>query len=216
MTRAGVLRLTLDDLPILLQIQQQTLPDTLSARLGSRFNILFHSSMLADEQYLCFGYFVNDAPVGYLSCTTDTQQLLRSAVRDHVTRYVATLGYELLSNRRIWGLATRIAHSIATGRGEPASDVRAEFLSIGVLPSFRGRVAGPGTNVSVASALLRHALTALSERGTRAVKACVTPDDGVANGFYKKHGFVFQERIQRFGLAANLYVRELLPEIRAS
>ncbi len=210
MTRRGVHRLTLDDLPVLLQIQAQTLPDTLSARLGSRFNALFHESMLADELYLCYAYFVDGAPVGYLSCTPDTQRLLRSAVRRRMPRYAATLAYALLSNPMIWGLASRIALSVVTGRGEPASDVRAEFLSIGVLSSFRGRQAAPdGTHMSVASTLLEHTLASLRERRSESVKACVTPDDGAANGFYRKHGFDFRSRIRRFGLEANLYVRRL-------
>jgi len=210
MTRRGVHRLTLEDLPVLLQIQDQTLPNTLSARLGSRFNALFHESMLRDEQYLCYAYFVDGAPVGYLSCTPDTQRLLRSAVGRRMPRYAATLTYTLLSNPMVWGLASRIALSVVTGRGEPAGDVRAEFLSIGVLSSFRGRQAAPdGTHMSVASTLLEHALASLRERRSESVKACVTPDDGTANGFYRKHGFDFRSRIRRFGLAANLYVRRL-------
>jgi len=216
MTRRGVHRLTLDDLPALLQIQAQTLPDTLSARLGSRFNALFHESMLADGQYLCYAYFVDGAPVGYLSCTPDTQRLLRSAVRRRMPRYAAALAYALLNPMR-WGLASRIAISVVTGRGEPARDVRAEFLSIGVLSSFRGRQAAPdGTHMSVASTLLEHALASLRERGSVTVKACVTPDDGTANGFYRKHGFDFRSRILRFGLAANLYVRRLDTPVAAA
>jgi len=210
MTRRGVHRLTLDDLPVLLQIQTQTLPDTLSARLGFRFNALFHESMLSDEQYLCYAYFVDGTPVGYLSCTPDTQRLLRSAVRSRMPRYAATLTYALFSKPDLWGLASRIALSVVTGRGEPASDVRAELLSIGVLASFRGRNSAPdGTRVSVASTLLERALESLRERGSASVKACVTPDDGAANGFYRKHGFDFRSRIRRFGLTANLYVRQL-------
>lgn len=210
MTRTGVHRLTLDDLPLLLTIQAQTLPDTLSARLGESFNVLFHRSMLREEQYLCYGYFVDGSVVGYLSCTPDTQHLLRSAVWHRMPRYIATLPYALLSNPRSWGLAARIAFSVVTGRGEPASDVRAEMLSIGVLSSLRGRKAGPtGANMSIASVLLERGLMSLSERGSSAVKACVTPDDGAANGFYQKHGFDFQSRIRRFGLTANLYVSRL-------
>lgn len=217
MTRRGVHRLTLDDLPLLLTIQAQTLPDTLSARLGTSFNVLFHRSMLGEEQYLCYGYFVDGSIVGYLSCTPDTQHLLRSAVRHRMPRYIATLAYEVLSTPRLWGLAARIAFSVMTGRGEPASDVRGEFLSIGVLSSFRGRKAAPqGTSMSIASALLEHGLTSLSQRGTSSVKACVTPDDAAANGFYRKHGFDFQSRIRRFGLTANLYVRQLNPTIGAA
>lgn len=212
MTRAGVHRLTLDDLPLLLQIQTRTLPDTLSARLGVPFNTLFHRSMLGEEQYLCFGYFVDGSLVGYLSCTPDTQRLLRSAVTHHMAQYFAALTYALVTNRRLWNLAARIAFSVATGRGEPVRDVHAELLSIGVLASFRGRRTGPrGEHVSVASALLQRALAALSQRGSAAVIACVTPDDAVANGFYKKHGFAFRRRIRRFGLGANLYVRDLGP-----
>jgi ribosomal protein S18 acetylase RimI-like enzyme len=217
MTRTGVHRLTLDDLPLLLTIQAQTLPDTLSARLGTSFNVLFHRSMLGEEQYLCYAYFVDGSPVGYLSCTPDTQQLLRTAVRHRMPRYAATLAYALLSKPRLWGLAARIGLSVMTGRGEPASDVRAELLSIGVLSSFRGRKAGPhGTNMSIASALLERALTSLSQRRSSSVKACVTPDDGAANGFYQKHGFDFQSRIRRFGLTANLYVRHLNKPIGAA
>ena len=216
MTRTGVHRLTLDDLSLLLRIQAQTLPDTLSARLGGRFNALFHRSMLGEEQYLCYGYFVDGSIVGYLACTPDTQHLLQSAVRHRMARYVATLVYALLSNPRLWGLAARIGLSVVTGRREPASDVRAELLSMGVLASFRGRKAGPpGTNMSIASTLLLRGLTALRERGSSSVKACVTPDDRTANGFYEKHGFDFRSRIRRFGLTANLYVRQLNKPIGA-
>ncbi len=217
MTRAGVRRLTLDDLPLLLQIQAQTLPDTLSARLGERFNVLFHSSMLREDQYLCHGFFVDGSPVGYLSCTPDTQRLLRSAVRRQWPRYMVTLAYALLGSSRARRLTPRIALAVVTGSGEPASDVRAEMLSIGVLPSFRGRKAAPpGTNMSIASALLEHALASLRERGSRSVKACVTTDDETANGLYRKHGFEFQRRISRFGLTANLYVRQLDTSIGAA
>ncbi|MGH7694848.1 MAG: GNAT family N-acetyltransferase [Gemmatimonadaceae bacterium] len=216
MTRTGMHRLTLNDLPLLLQIQAQTLPDTLSARLGSRFNVLFHQSMLNEDQYLCYACFVDGSPVGYLSCTPDSQSLLRSAVRRQMPRYVATLAYALLSNARLWGLASRIAFSVVTGRGEPARDVGAELLSFGVLPSFRGRKTAPdGTHTSVAGTLVQRALESLHERGSRSVKACVVPDDETANAFFRKHGFDFESRIRRFGLTANLYVHRLDPPIAA-
>jgi ribosomal protein S18 acetylase RimI-like enzyme len=210
MTRNGLYRLTLDDLDLLLALQKQTLPDTLSARLGSRFNELYHRTMLGNDRFAADGYFASGMLVGYLSYTPDTVSLLRSTLRRHVLAYASALTIALLADPRRWGLVTKIARSVLGGSSEPSPDVHAEFLSIGVLPEFRGQQSGlDGPRISVAGVLLEHALAALRERGIRAVKACVTPSDPTANGFYRKHCFEFQSRVQRFGLCANLYVREL-------
>lgn len=210
MTRNGLHRLTLDDFDSLLALQAQTLPDTLSARLGSRFNTLYHRTMLGSDLFLADGYFAHGMLVGYLSYTENTVGLLRSTLRDHVIPYGSAITLALLADPRRWDLVTRIARSVQGGVPEPAQDVKAELLSIAVVPEFRGRQsAADGPRMRVASALLEHALAVLRERGVRAVKACVTPSDPRANGFYRVHCFTFESKVQRFGLFAHLYLRRL-------
>ncbi|HJU74388.1 MAG TPA: N-acetyltransferase [Gemmatimonadaceae bacterium] len=207
MRRAGIHRLSLADLDALLELQHQSLPDTLSARLGPSFNVLYHRTMFGEPLYLCDGYFADDVLVGYLSYTPSTVRLLRSALRHHAFAFAATLFWSILPSRQRWRLAARIARSVLVPRSEPAPDVSAELLSIAVRPEYRGRkLPERGT---VGSLLLRNALSTLRESGAASVKACVTPGDPLANAFYRKHGFQFLHSIERYGLHANLYVRDL-------
>ena len=115
MTRNGLHRLTLDDLDSLLALQAQTLPDTLSARLGSHFNTLYHRTMLGSDLFLADGYFAHGMLVGYLSYTENTVALLRSTLRDHVIPYGSAITLALLADPRRWGLVTRIARSVLGG-----------------------------------------------------------------------------------------------------
>lgn len=209
MSRTGVQQLTPNDLGILVALQKQTLPDTLSARLGPSFNTLYHRVMLGETLYHCDGYFAAGMLVGYLSYTPNTVRLLRSALQHNTLAFTLTLVRSVVPNPRRWALAARIARSLFGGAPEPAPDVRAELLSIAVSPEYRGR--RQASLPTVASTLLEHALARLRESGVASVKACVTPGDPVANAFYKKHGFQFRHAIQRYGLHAHLYVRELQP-----
>ncbi len=154
MTLTGVRRLTIDDLERLLAVQAVTLPDTMSARFGPRFNALYHRAMLREELYYCDGYFSDGQLVGYLSYTADTFQLLRVTFRRHAAAFVATLAGSLVTQPRRAALLLRIVRLMWVRRPEPAQEIGAELLSIGVLPDFRGRMPSGEKRESAGGVLL--------------------------------------------------------------
>lgn len=209
MSRHCVRRLTTSDLPALLDLQSQVLADTLSARLGPSFNRVYHQTMLASDDYLCDGYFVDGVLVGYLSCTADTLGLLRAVLRRNVPALARALLTDLVRAPSKVVLFFRIARSIAFATSEPT--IRgAELLSVGVHPAFRGARTGSGPR-PVADALLQSALANLRTRGASRVCLVAKPMDVdlVPHRFVRKYGFAPAGSVARFGVHAELYVLTL-------
>jgi hypothetical protein len=206
-----VRRLASSDLPALLALQRQVLPDTMSARLGPRFNVLYHQTMLASDDYLCDGCFVDGLLVGYLSYTADTMRLLRGVFRRSLAAYARALLGDLLRRPQTLRLIYRVARSVVAQRAEPGPSVPAELLSVGVLPAFRGRRPGSGNDRSVADMLLGSALNALRARGADAVLLVSKPAhvDPVPHRFVRKYAFASAGPVRRFGIDAEMYVLKL-------
>jgi hypothetical protein len=196
------------DLPDLLALQRETLPDTMSARLGERFNAVYHRTMLASDDYFCDGYFVDGRLVGYLSYTADTMHLLRSVFRRNLPAYARALVRDVLRDPRRLGLVFRVARSVAQRPAQRSRVVAAELLSVGVLPAFRGRRIVNGGVRSVADMLLRSALATLRARGVAAVVLVSKPVhvDPVPHRFVRKYSFRSGGPVRRFGSDAELYV----------
>jgi hypothetical protein len=102
----------------------------------------------------------------------------------------------------------RIALAVLARGGEDGDDVAAELLSIGLLREVRGATRPGGR---VAHELVERACRALAARGVREVKVFCKPEEvePVANGFVLREGFVRRGRVTRFGIPANLYVKQL-------
>lgn len=200
-------RLTPTDLAALLALQKQVLPDTMSARLGRRFNEVYHETMLASADYLCDGYFVDDTLVGYLSYTTDTVRLLRGVFRRNFFKYLWAMSADVVRDPRRAVSILRIGRSIAASKAQPGINVTAELLSVGVLPALRG-ARREGAHPSVADALLHSALAALRARGVSSLFLVVKPVgiDPVPHRFVRKYGFSSAGSVRRFGIEAEMYV----------
>lgn len=213
MTANGVRRLAPSDLDALLALQAHVLADTFSARLGPHFNRVFHETMLASDDYLCDGYFVDGGLVGYLSYTSDTLRLLRDVFRRNVLAYVWALAAGVVRMPRTLLLISRVARSVAFNASTPATSFGAELLSVGVLPAFRGRRSDTGHRSSVADTLLQSAVLRLRALGVRTVYLVTKPVkvDQVPHRFVRKYGFTPAGRVKRFGLDAELYVLRLAP-----
>jgi ribosomal protein S18 acetylase RimI-like enzyme len=207
----GVRRLGPSDLEQLLLLQSHVLADTISARLGAHFNRVFHETMLADDNYLCDGYFADGVLVGYLSYTPDTLRLLRIVFRRNVIAYVRALVADVVRTPRTLLLIARVARSVALNAPASAPSVGAELLSVGVLPAFRGARSDGGRGSSVADTLLQGAVSSLRTRGARTVCLVAKPEDvdQIPHRFVRKYGFTSAGRVKRFGLDAELYVLEL-------
>lgn len=211
MSEHRVRRLTTTDLAALLTLQQQVLPDTMSARLGRRFNEVYHATMLASDDYLCDGYFVDGQLVGYLSYTADTIRLLRRVFRRNLLSYVRALAVDVIRNPRLLVLIARVGRSVVAPSAEPGSRVPAELLSVGVLPALRGVREAGGATRSVADTLLHSALAALRERGIATLHLVAKPVhvDPVPHRFVRKYGFRAAGPVRRFGIDAERYVLQL-------
>lgn len=208
MNSSFIRRLDKRDLHQLLALQQQVLPDTMSARLGRRFNEVYHETMLQNDDYICDGYFVDGELVGYLSYTADTMRLLRDVLRRNFVSYARALIVDAIREPRTLGLIFRVARSVITPSPEPSPTVTAELLSVGVLPGFRGSQAGSVTSRPVSDILLNNALTALRARGVTSVRLVSKPVhvDPIPHRFVRKNAFTSVGSVRRFGLDGEMYV----------
>jgi len=183
----------------------------MSARLGPRFNAVYHQTMLASTDYLCDGYFANGQLVGYLSYTADTARLLRDVFRRNVARYALALIIDVGTDPRRLGQILRVARAVLFPTNSPEPSVTAELLSVGVLPALRGERGATGQQSSVASSLLRSAVAALRARGVAALHLVAKPVhvDPVPHRFVRKYGFTSAGPVRRFGIDAEMYVLNL-------
>jgi hypothetical protein len=219
MSEAFIRRLGLRDLDELLALQRQVLPDTMSARLGRRFNDVYHATMLNSDDYFCDGYFVGGELVGYLSYTANTMHLLRDVLRRNVLSYIGALVVDAVREPRTLGLIFRVARSVLVPSVEPSPSVTAELLSVGVLPAFRGG-RGATKNATarpVSDALLNNALATLRSRGVTAVRLVSKPVhvDPIPDRFVRKNAFTHVGPVRRFGLDGEMYVLNLAEAMQA-
>lgn len=210
----GIRRLTPDDIDALLGIQETTLPDTMAARLGDRFNLLYFRSVL--EESLCFvdGYYSHGRLVGFLAYSPAASEMLRRVVRRNQMRFVGATAAGLLVSPSSLGVVLRIVMAILVRVPEPGSEIEAEMLSMGVLTDFRGRQEVDGRTVRVAHELVQHAFSVLRSNGARRVKAFVKLEeaDPVARRFWFREGCTLVGRARRFGIEAELLVKDLSAE----
>jgi hypothetical protein len=207
----GIRRLTAEDIAILLDIQKATLPDTMAARLGERFNALYFRSVLEERHCFTDGYFVDGRLVGFLAYSATASAMLRAVVQRHRLGFAMATLIGLLRSPATLGAVLRIAMSILARRPEPGSEIEAEMLSLGVRPEFRGRRDVDGRIVRVAHELVQHAFGVLRASGASRVKAFVKLEEiePVARAFWTREGCTFVARVRRFGIDANFLIKDL-------
>lgn len=201
-----------DDIPQLLRLQAKALPDSLAARFGDGFAELYYRALLAEKEFFCDGFFWEGTLVAFIAYASDVHAVLGGALRRNVAAFGMSLARASLSSPRRMRWAMGIAGSIIAGADEPGQEVRAELISIGLLPEFRGTGARRQQDaINPSRQLTRGACDVLYQRGVRRVKVFCKPEEiePIANGFVKKEGFVLHGRVRRYGLPTNLYVKEL-------
>lgn len=209
----GARRLTAEDIPALVHLARIALPDTMAARLGDRFAHRYFVALLAQNDVIVDGYFLEGELVGFIIYTADVAAALQAVFRKHAAAFTWALLPALLSPTRL-AYVVRIALAVLAGRGEEGDDIAAELLSIGLLPEVRGRGASPNRlAVPVAHRLVERACSHLAGQRVPAVKVFCKPEEiePIANRFVQKEEFVARGRVARFGIPATLYVKRLAP-----
>lgn len=213
MSRNGARALDRRDIPALIELARVALPDTMAARLGERFAVRYFRALLAESEVLVDGFFLEGRLVGFIIYTHDVVAALRSAYIKHAVAFTWALLPALLSPTRL-AYVFRIAAAVLAGGGEAGDEVRAELLSIGLLPRVRGAQRSRESEApNVAHELLQRACRHLAQLGVREVKVFCKPveEEPVANGFVRKEGFEARGAVTRFGIPAVLYVKRLAP-----
>ena len=207
----GIRALTVADIPALLDLAREAIPDTMAARLGPRFADRYHRALLDEPDLHLDGYFDGDGLLGFIVYTHDVRESLRSAFRRHALTFASALFFALLSPARL-AFVLRIAGSILGRMPEPGMDTRAELLTIAVRQHARG--AGElrrSRGINVSHALIEHAFAYLRARGVSEVKVfCkLATIDPAANGYVRKEGFELRGEVVRWGIPTNLYIKPL-------
>jgi len=212
----GMRPLGMGDIPALLALARETIPDTMAARLGPTFAHRYHRALLDEPQLHLDGYFRGDELLGFIVYTSDVRTALRDAFRRNRWTFALALVRAVALPSRL-KFVLKIGGSILGRLPEPGMDVKAELLTIAVRREARGegsmRRAG-GANVP--HALMQRALTFLRTCDVTRVKVFCKPDDPAANGFVRKEGFELRGRVVRWGVDTNLYVRSLDDAARGS
>lgn len=214
----GIRPLGGDDIPALLELAREAIPDTMAARLGPKFADRYHRALLDEPSLRLDGYYVGSELVGFIVYSHDVRGALQSAFRRHALTFATALVYTLLSPSRI-AFIFRIAGSIVGRLPEPGMDVPAELLTIAVRHTARGGGdLRKSLGVNVPHALITRAIDHIRARGAREVKVFCKPEavDPAANGFVRKEGFALRSRVVRWGIATNLYVKRLTPSGEAT
>lgn len=207
----GVRQLRMDDIPALLALASDEIPDTMAARLGPRFAERYHHALLEEPTLRLDGCFVGGELVGFIVYSHDAREALRSAFARHRFTFAFALCVTFFSPRQVAYLI-RIAITVLGSAAEPGADVPAELLTIAVRRKLRGAAAqSRERRMNVPHELITGAFEYLRARGIKQVKVFCKPEEvePIANGFVRKEGFVFRERGTRYGIPTNLYVRAL-------
>lgn len=209
----GVRPLGVDDIPALLALAREAIPDTMAARLGPSFADRYHRALLDEPALHLDGYFWDGELLGFIVYSHDVRESLRSAFRRHALTFAWALLLALLSPSRL-AFVLRIAGSVLGRMPEPGMDIRAELLTIAVRRGARGggnlrKAAG----INVPHALISRAFDYLRARAVTEVKVFCKPEaiDPAANGFVRKEGFELRGSVVRWGITTNLYVKPLAP-----
>lgn len=209
----GIRPLAVSDIPALLALAREAIPDTMASRLGPRFADQYHRALLDEPDLKIDGYFVGEVLVGFIVYSHDVHGALRAAFRRHVFTFATALVHTLLSPRRI-AYILRLASSILARVPEPGMDVPAELLTIAVRRSARGGGdLRQSLGINVPHALIERAIAHVRARGATSVKVFCKPRemDPAANGFVRKEGFELRGSVVRWGIVTNLYVKRLSP-----
>lgn len=209
----GIRPLGVADIPALLALARDVIPDTMAARLGPRFADQYHRALLDEPELKLDGYFIGEELQGFIVYSHDVREALRSAFRRHVLTFAAALVRTLLSPHRI-AYILRIAGSILARTPEPGMDVPAELLTIAVRRGARGGGdLRKSLGINVPHALIERAIAHVRARGAAEVKVFCKPleMDPAANGFVRKEGFELRGEVIRWGIVTNLYVKRLSP-----
>ena len=214
--RRGVRPLVVADIPALLALARDAIPDTMAARLGSRFAYRYHQALLEEPDLHLDGYFDGETLLGFIVYSHNVREALRSAFRRHAFTFGSALCLSLLHPARL-AFVLRIAGSVLGRLPEPGMEIRAELLTIAVRPHARGRSDWRRSRgLNVPHALIERAFTYLRGRGATEAKVFCKPEavDPAANGFVRKEGFVLRGHVVRWGITTNLYVKSLVDEAR--
>ena len=214
----GVRPLGEADIPALLRLAREAIPDTMAARLGPSFAARYHRALLDEPDLHLDGYFLDGELLGFIVYSHDVRDALRSAVRRHAFTFGSALLFALLSPKRL-AFVLRIAGSVLGRLPEPGMDVRAELLTIAVRRGARGRGdVRRALGINVPHALIERAFSYLRSRGESRVKVFCKPEsmDQAANGFVRKEGFILMGQVVRWGILTNLYVKSLVETSDAS
>jgi ribosomal protein S18 acetylase RimI-like enzyme len=212
-TAHGVRALGVSDIPALLALAREAIPDTMAARLGPRFAERYHRALLDEPDLHLDGYFDGDELLGFIVYTHDVREALRSAFRRHALTFGSALLFALLSPARL-AFVLRIAGSVLGRLPEPGMEIRAELLTIAVRRGARGDGAlRRARGINVPHALISRAFDYLRDRGATEAKVFCKPEavDPAANGFVRKEGFALRGQVVRWGILTNLYVKPLAP-----
>jgi hypothetical protein len=209
----GVRPLAVEDIPALLALAREAIPDTMAARLGPSFANRYHRALLDEPDLHLDGYFWNEELLGFIVYSHDVRAALRSAFRRHALTFALALLFALLSPSRL-AFVLRIAASVLGRMPEPGMEIQAELLTIAVRRGARGggelrRAMG----INVPNALISRAFDYLRGRGVAEAKVFCKPVDldPAANGFVRKEGFELRGQVVRWGITTNLYVKRLDP-----
>ncbi len=208
-------RITREEIPELMRVQLLTLPGTLPGRFGDAFMSLYYRSLLERPQFFCDGFFWESRLCGFFAYSSDSGAALGGALRSHLPEYCLRLAAAVLRRPQRALPLLQVARNIFSlgGAAQPAvANVRAELLSLGVLPEFRrSSPFGAKAKINIAAELLNHSFRTLAEAGERVVKVYVPPPavNPFIHQYYQSLGFRLAGEERRFGAQTNIYVRDV-------
>ncbi|HEX5069210.1 MAG TPA: hypothetical protein VFV78_03255 [Vicinamibacterales bacterium] len=200
------------DIPALEALQNGVLGGSLPTRFGGSFFRLFYNTLLADPRFICAGFFWDGRLVGFLSATTDSAAMFESAFRKSRWAFARTVLASIVARPSRLRTLASLLPALRSPQRELGERVRAELLSFGVEPAYRGQSTFfESTGRRVSRELLAFVYDGLRSRGVRRVSAFVRPEevDSFVNEFYLRADFLLVRRTVRLGIACNWYVRDL-------
>lgn len=181
----GTQPLSLQDIPKVVRIHQDTLPESPLVQLGGDFlRKIYYPCLIDDFDSFGFVYFFEGKPVGFICGTLNQSHFLGNMFQGHWIRLPYFLLRDLSKN---FQSLKEIFHLLFDQTPKQVKAIQSQLLSFAILPEFRSPEFYKTYPIKIANLLFQTAVDEFKRRGVR-VFQLVTDKKNLSNIFYRNAG----------------------------
>ena len=179
------------------EIHYTCLNDSFLSSLGINFLIALYGELINSQYGVCYIYKENSKVVGFITGTTNTNQLFKELILKSWRKFTPTVLKQAIVRPKIFLNAMQTI--FYPTKAKVGTD--AELLSIVVLHEYRRKRIG--------NKLVEKLITYFKNNKVDRLKVIVDKGNAPANKFYQNRGFEFARIVRMYGKEMNFYVHDL-------